>query len=114
MDFEIEDEPNFDDYNEPDEQFAYHEENFEDDDEDDFEPAEIRTAILVKNDMIALLGVKTAQKGGTICRIDPREAMPAVQLYDNPEKAVEWYRKSLQTSKRNGWQVVYAGLPLIG
>jgi len=74
----------------------------------------VRTAVLSKNNMIALLCVKTATEGGAICRVDPREAQPAVQLYDDPEKAIEWFNKSLRTSRQNGWQVVYDGLPLQG
>ncbi|MDH3493643.1 MAG: hypothetical protein OEM82_08850 [Acidobacteriota bacterium] len=73
-----------------------------------------RTAVLSKNDMIALLCLKTADKGGAICRVDPREANPAVQVYDDAENALDWYTKSLQTSRKNGWLVVYDGLPLEG
>lgn len=94
----------------------------DDDDEDDFEPdyeieltnIKRRTAVLTKNDMIAVLGVQTFDQGGTICRVDPREERPAVQLYDNPEDALNWFKKSLRTSKKNGWQIVYDGLPLHG
>ena len=93
-------------------------ENFDGDfDEfDEFEADDVfvRTAVLSKNNMIALLCVKTATEGGAICRVDPREAQPAVQLYDDPEKAIEWFNKSLRTSRKNGWQVVYDGLPLQG
>lgn len=86
---------------------------------DEFDEAElieinVRTAVLSKNNMVALLCIKTAEKGGAICRVDPREANPAVQIYDDPEKAVEWFNKSLRTSKQNGWLVVYDGLPLHG
>jgi hypothetical protein len=83
-------------------------------DEDEYFVTEIRTAVLKKKDLVALLCLKTANRGGAICRVDPREAQPSVQLYDDPEKAVEWYNKSLTTSKENGWQVVYDGLPLRG
>ena len=93
-------------------------EDFENDfDEfEEFEPDDVfvRTAVLSKNNMIALLCVKTANEGGAICRVDPREAQPAVQLYDDPEKAIEWFNKSLRTSRQNGWHVVYDGLPLQG
>lgn len=74
----------------------------------------VRTAVLSKNNMIALLCVKTANEGGAICRVDPRESQPAVQLYDDPEKAIEWFNKSLRTSYDNGWKIVYDGLPLQG
>lgn len=73
-----------------------------------------RTAILTKNGMIGLLSLKTAPIGGMICRIDPRESKPASQFYNDPEKAEEWFLKSLKTSQKNGWRVVYDGLPLHG
>ncbi len=99
------------------EEFKDELEDFEDFDEfDEIEPNEVnvRTAVLSKNNMVALLCIKTADKGGAICRVDPREANPAVQIYDDPEKALEWFNKSLRTSRQNGWQVVYDGLPLQG
>ncbi len=82
----------------------------------EFEIADVnvRTAILAKNEMIALLCLKTAEKGGAICRVDPREDNPAVQIYDDPENALNWYTKSLRSSRKNGWTVVYDGLPLEG
>ena len=88
--------------------------DFEEFDEFDDDDVFVRTAVLSKNNMIALLCIKTATEGGAICRVDPREAQPAVQLYDDPEKAIEWFNKSLRTSRQNGWQVVYDGLPLQG
>lgn len=88
--------------------------DFEDFDELEPDEVETRTAILSKNDMIALLCVKTAGQGGAICRVDPREENPSVQLYDDPAKAIEWFNKSLRTSRKNGWQLIYDGLPLQG
>lgn len=80
----------------------------------EFTNVNTRTALLSKNEMFALLCLKTANQGGAICRVDPREANPAVQLYDDPEKALDWYTKSLSTSKKNGWRIIYDGLPLEG
>ena len=74
----------------------------------------MRTAVLQKNNMVALLCIKGANEGAAICRVDPREEHPSVQIYDDPAKAVEWFTKSLRTSKQNGWNVVYDGLPLQG
>jgi hypothetical protein len=74
----------------------------------------MRTAVMQKNDMIALLCIKTASAGAAICRVDPREDRPAVQIYDDADAAVEWFTKSLRTSKSNGWNVIYDGLPLQG
>lgn len=89
-------------------------EDFGDFEEETEAEVNMRTAVLSKNNMIALLCVKTADQGGAICRVDPREDRPAVQLYDDPAKALEWFTKSLRTSKENGWQIVYDGLPLQG
>ncbi len=89
-------------------------EDFEDFDESEFSEVQMRTAVLSKNNMVALLCVKTATEGGAICRVDPREVNPSVQIYDDPEKAMEWFTKSLRTSRKNGWLVVYDGLPLQG
>ena len=86
---------------------------FEDFD-NDLDDVLVRTAVLQKNNMVALLCIKSATAGAAICRVDPREAHPAVQLYDDPGAALEWYTKSLRTSRRNGWQIVYDGLPLQG
>jgi hypothetical protein len=104
MDFE-----EFDDLDDPFAEFGDPSE-----DPDEYFVTEIRTAVLKKKDLVALLCLKTANRGGAICRVDPREAQPSVQLYDDPVKAVEFYNKSLNTSKENGWQVVYDGLPLRG
>jgi hypothetical protein len=82
--------------------------------DDELGNIEMRTAVMQKNDMIALLCIKTATAGAAICRVDPREDRPAVQIYDDANAAVEWFTKSLRTSKLNGWNVVYDGLPLQG
>ena len=81
---------------------------------DDEDSVTLRTAVLQKNNMVALLCIKSATAGAAICRVDPREAMPAVQLYNDKQAALEWFTKSLRTSKKNGWNVVYDGLPLQG
>lgn len=74
----------------------------------------LRTAILQKKNMVALLCIKSASIGAAICRVDPREHLPSVQLYDDPSAAHHWFSRSLKTSKSNGWNVVYDGLPLQG
>jgi hypothetical protein len=96
-----------------DEDDDFEEGSFEDLD-DEFEILEVRTAILSKHEMIALLCMKTAVDGGAICRVDPREKRPVVQVYDDPKKAEEWFNRSLRTSRANGWHIVYDGLPLEG
>jgi hypothetical protein len=80
----------------------------------DDEEAVVRTAVLKKNGMVALLCVRTASDGSTVCRVDPREDKPSIQFYDDSDDAVLWFTRSLRTSKKNGWLVVYDGLPLQG
>ncbi|HEX6124518.1 MAG TPA: hypothetical protein VFZ23_04025 [Pyrinomonadaceae bacterium] len=97
-----------------DEDFSDELADFDDFGEDDDEDLLVRTAVLQKNQMIALLCIKSATAGAAICRVDPRETNPAVQLYDDPTAALEWFTKSLRTSRKNGWTIVYDGLPLQG
>ena len=88
-----------------------------DDPEDDFDDddsAEVRTAVLSKRDMLALLSVKTGDAGGLLVRVDPRQNAPAAQTYETADTALHWFRRSLSTSRRNGWEVIYDGPPLFG
>lgn len=112
MDKEFEFDADADDFADFDDELSG--EDFADFDDDAEEDVLMRTAILSKNNMVALLCVKTATEGGAICRVDPRESRPSVQVYDDPQKALDWFNKSLRTSKQNGWLVVYDGLPLQG
>ena len=88
--------------------------DFEEFSEDSDDDVLVRTAVLQKNNMVALLCIKSATAGAAICRVDPREANPAVQIYDDPTAALEWFTRSLRTSRKNGWRIVYDGLPLQG
>jgi len=94
---------------------------FSDDDElsdedffDDEPEVETRTVLLAKNEMLALLGLKTSDAGGVIIRTDPREPLPAAQNYESAEEAERWFKRSLRTSRKNGWKIVYDGAPLCG
>ena len=95
-------------------------ETVEDDDdvemfeEDDDESVNIRTVLLVKNDMLALLGLKTSEQKGLIFRCDPRQDTPSARAYDDPAAATMWFKRSLSTSVKNGWSVLYDGEPLLG
>ena len=85
-----------------------------DEDDDDDVPVDVRTVVMTKEEMIALLGLKISPRGGLIVRVDPRESRPAAQTYDDPLAATKWFNRSLSTSKRNGWQVIYDGEPSFG
>lgn len=87
------------------------------DDEEEYEEEDVtlvRTAVLLKNDMLALLSLKAGDAGGQIVRFDPREQMPSLQRYESETEALKWYTRSLATSRKNGWAVVYDGEPMIG
>jgi hypothetical protein len=83
------------------------------DDEDDGD-VEVRTVLLLKNDMLALLGLKQSAEAGIIVRIDPRQPAPSAQSYDDAAAALKWFNRSLATSMRNGWEVIFDGEPLFG
>jgi hypothetical protein len=87
---------------------------YDEEDDDEEEPLDVRTAVMEKNGMIALLCLKTYTSGGQIVRVDPRQAAPTAQSYEDDEAAEMWFKRSLGTSRRNGWRVVYNGEPLFG
>lgn len=74
----------------------------------------LRTVLMAKNDMIALLGLKVAAEGGFIIRIDPRQSNPVAKEYEDADEAARWFGRSIATSKGNGWSVLYDGPPLFG
>ncbi|HEX5707596.1 MAG TPA: hypothetical protein VFX96_09890 [Pyrinomonadaceae bacterium] len=97
------------------ESFDDEEEGFDDDEEeDDAEPAEVRTAVLSKNGMLALLTLRKSAAGSQIVRVDPRQPAPVARRYEDGEAATHWFRRSLATSRNNGWSVEYDGAPLFG
>ena len=86
----------------------------QDEEEDDDELAEVRTVVMSKNEMVALLGLKKSTQGGLIVRVDPREEKPAAQVYEDASTATRWFNRSIATSRKNGWSIVYDGTPLFG
>lgn len=86
----------------------------DDDEEEEEEPIDVRTAILSKNGMVALLSLKTYSSGGQIVRVDPRQSLPTAQTYEDGASALRWFKRSLMTSRKNGWTEIYEGEPLFG
>ena len=76
---------------------------------------DFRAVILVKNDILALVGMATSSEGARVARFDPR-AEPPVSLgpFEDLPKVAYAFRRSIQSSKTNGWAVVYDGPPLWG
>lgn len=87
---------------------------WESEQETDDEPVEVRAVVMSKNDMLALLGLKKSTQGGMIVRVDPREEKPAAQVYEDATSATRWFNKSVATSRKNGWNIIYDGTPLFG
>ncbi|HEY9404282.1 MAG TPA: hypothetical protein VIQ24_16615 [Pyrinomonadaceae bacterium] len=96
------------------EEEAYEEMDESEDEDDDAEPFEVRTAVMQKNDLLAILSLKISSEGGRIVRVDPRQRVPSAQTYEDAEAATHWFNRSLATSRRNGWNVVYDGEPSFG
>ena len=101
------------------EEFLDEDGGYEGDDEEDEEGEDdlatvVRTAVLRKNEMLALLSLKATPEGGQIVRLDPRQRLPSMQRYETEEEALKWFTRSLATSRKNGWAVVYDGAPLVG
>lgn len=88
-------------------------EDGEDDDEDEA-PFEVRTAVMQKNELLAILSLKISAEGGRIVRVDPRQSVPSAQTYEDADAATHWFNRSLATSRRNGWNVIYDGEPSFG
>ena len=103
-----------DDEAEPESAEYFEDEDAYEDDDDEDDSIVVRTAVLTKADMLALLSLKTSDEGGQIVRFDPRESLPSMQRYESDEEALKWFRRSLATSRRNGWLVVYDGEPMVG
>jgi hypothetical protein len=76
---------------------------------------DFRAVILVKNEILALVGMATTTEGARVARFDPR-AEPRVSLgpFEDPPKVAHAFRRSVQSSRTNGWAVVYDGPPLLG
>jgi hypothetical protein len=97
------------------EEYVEEAEDFDDEEEtEDEEVTLVRTAVLLKNDMLALLSLKACETRGEIIRYDPRKSLPTFQRYASEAEAVKWFKRSIATSRKNGWAVVYDGEPLIG
>lgn len=86
----------------------------EEDDGDDDDDAFVRTAVLSKKDMLAILSLKANDDGGQIVRFDPREPLPSIQRYESEADARKWFGRSIATSRKNGWTIIYDGEPLVG
>jgi hypothetical protein len=74
-----------------------------------------RAVIMAKEDLLALLGLAITDEGARVVRFDPRSTPPHnLGPYEEARKVRGVFRRSLETSRSNGWEVVYDGPPLFG
>ncbi len=74
----------------------------------------LRTVLLIKEGMIAILGKREFEEFVHIIRFDPRSPLPELQIYTDQNAGRYWFKRSIETSVRNGWMVLYDGEPLFG
>ncbi|MFN2455041.1 MAG: hypothetical protein ABR577_12555 [Pyrinomonadaceae bacterium] len=86
----------------------------DDENGDDDDDGALRSVVLAKTDLIALLCLKTSERGAMVVRVDPRQENPVAQVYEDAAAATKWFNRSIATSRRNGWQVIYDGDPAFG
>ncbi|HKS30442.1 MAG TPA: hypothetical protein VJS44_21630 [Pyrinomonadaceae bacterium] len=83
--------------------------------QEESEQLDFRAVIMVKNETLALVGMLTTPEGARVARFDPRSEPPvSLGPIEDPPKVAYAFRRSLQTSRTNGWTVIYDGPPLIG
>jgi hypothetical protein len=72
----------------------------------------LKTAILQKGELIALIGLRELPTGqAVLSRIDPRDNQTANSLQDSPEVADMNLRNSVRRSIERGWRLVHFGPP---
>jgi hypothetical protein len=74
---------------------------------------ELRTIVMEKNEMLALIGLSKTDEGASITTVDPRREHPLVKTYE-PWLVEDEFKKVLRLSLRNGWRVIYDGPPSWG
>src|SRR5256885_11445026 len=55
--------------------------------DDDTDVLDVRTALLTKNELLALISLKTTTRGSVIVRYDPRQALPVAKAYEDTDEA---------------------------
>lgn len=75
----------------------------------------IKTAILEKDGMTALLGIRPLPTGqAVLIRTDPRDGEASTALQDNLEIAERNLNGSVRKSVGRGWRLVHFGTPNYG
>lgn len=75
---------------------------------------EIRTALMLKGELIGVIGLVTSEEFAQVGRFDPRTGEPRTSRWDDSRKARRGFKNMLRSSVENGWEVFYDGQPLVG
>ena len=74
----------------------------------------IRTVLMIKGEVLGVIGLATSPEHSQVARLDLREGRPVSSEFDDPQRASIGFANMIRTSRRNGWEVVYDGQPLHG
>jgi hypothetical protein len=82
--------------------------------EQEYSDARVRTAVMIKDDEIGIIGLVTSTYHSQVGRFDPRSGSPLTSRWDDSKKAKRGFRNMLRSSVENGWEIIYDGEPLVG
>ncbi len=74
---------------------------------------ELRAALMVKDDLLALISMAKTDEGGRVVTVDPRQPHPQQREYRAGE-VVANFNQVRRLSRERGWTEIYVGPPLIG
>jgi hypothetical protein len=73
-----------------------------------------RTAVMVKDELLGIIGIALADEFAQVGRFDPRTGQPRTSRWDDHNEARRGFRNMMRSSQRNGWDIIYDGPPLVG
>lgn len=74
----------------------------------------MKTAVLVKGPLIGIVSMAELGHCSVLVSQDSRPRSPYIEFMDDPGAAGAAFRDALETSKRRGWRMIYAGPVLRG
>lgn len=80
----------------------------------EFTELTIRTAIMLKDDLLGIIGLAVSPEFAQVGRFDPRTGEPHTSRWEDHRRARKGFRNMLRSSRENGWEMIYDGPPLIG
>lgn len=74
---------------------------------------ELRAALMVKDDLLALISMAKTGVGGRVVTVDPRQPHPQQREY-KPGEVIANFNQVRRLSRERGWMEAYVGPPLLG